>query len=60
MKTYVIYDWAGNRKFQGETFATIEDAYSRIAEYLAGYAQLLSDEELDESLGEYCVTEDET
>lgn len=46
-----IYDWAGNHKFQSEEFETLDDAFGRISEYLA--AEGMSDEEIDETLGEY-------
>ena len=30
---YVIYDWAGNLKFNGKRFATFEDAEEFLSEY---------------------------
>lgn len=52
-ETFVIYDWAGNYKFVGETFDSIDDAFGRIAEYLE--KEGMSDDEIEESLGEYQV-----
>lgn len=45
MNTYLIYDWAGNLKFNGQSFDTFEDAW----EYL--YERF----ETDEDLGEFYV-----
>lgn len=53
MKRYIIYDWAGNHKFIGETFDDIDHAFGRITEYLE--SEGMSDEEIEESLGEYFV-----
>ena len=53
MKRFIIIDWAGNRKFQTESFETFDDAW----DYLSEYFKDLNDEEFSETVGEFAVVE---
>lgn len=55
MKTqYIIQDWAGNTKFNGEQFDSFVDAY----DFLLGQVATSSDEDLnEEKMDEYLIVE---
>lgn len=53
MKKYIILDWAGNHKFQTETFDSFEDAW----EYVYAFFGHLDGKEFEETIGEFQVVE---